>query len=184
MPLYATLILFFGGTVLGHLPPALKWYYTALVTITTAVIPALAIALMHSMGMISCLVLDDRRERALPLAVVLVCYVACAVMMGDALLVFLVRKIVVAGIAAIALALVVTFFWKISLHMIAAGGMVSILLLLNVSGYGQLLWALCAAILLAGALGSARLYLQKQTPAQVAAGFFGGMLVSAIAMLF
>ncbi len=56
---------------------------------------------------------------------------------------------------------IVTFFYKISIHSLAACGMIGILLPMNKAiENNALLWPTAIAIVLAGLIMSARLYLQ------------------------
>ena len=74
--------------------------------------------------------------------------------------------------------------WKISLHLTGMGAVVALLVVMNVVGVGNMLVPLMVAILCAGALASARLYLGCHNGWQVLAGFCGGFAVSVLAVLF
>lgn len=104
-------------------------------------------------------------------------------MISDALVAFLIRKFLFAAVGCVFMGLVVSFFWKISLHMISVGGALALLFIVNISGFGTMLWVLIVGVLLTGALASSRLYLGRHTPLQVAAGFVGGFIVACAAML-
>jgi hypothetical protein len=120
----------------------------------------------------------------LPLLVGVISYVLCAVTLSDVAVATLVRKFVLAAACCEALALIVTPFWKISPHLICMGGVTAMFMLLSVAGAGQHFWALVVTILLSGALASARLHLGAHNPWQVAAGYFGGLTVAILAMIY
>jgi len=82
------------------------------------------------------------------------------------------------------LCLGVSFYWKISLHLTGMGAVVALLVVMNVVGVGNMMVPLVAAVLCAGALASARLYLGCHNGRQVLAGFCGGFTVSVLAVLF
>ena len=82
------------------------------------------------------------------------------------------------------LCFVVAFYWKISLHLTAMGAAVALLVVMNVAGVGNMMVPLMVAILCAGALASARLYLGCHNGQQVLAGFCGGFAVATLAVLF
>lgn len=92
-------------------------------------------------------------------------------------------KAVLLGLFVVYIATIITYFWKISLHMIGLGGLLAyILLLLFVRGlqYGlpsEIDILLSSVILLSGIVGSARLYLCAHTPAQVYVGYIVGFLL-------
>jgi len=78
MPLYVILLLVAGPTQLSYFPASVKFYLLWVTVLYTAVIPLLSVGLLRSVGRISSLAIDDRRERILPLAIGIVCYLLCA----------------------------------------------------------------------------------------------------------
>ena len=184
IPTYAILILLFGTTVVSHVPMALKGFFIAIAVANTILLPAVAIWILKLFGIIQSLSLQDQRDRIIPIGIVALCYFLCAMMLSDVAGAFLLRRFLFAAMACVLLAFVVNFFWKISLHMIGMGGLVAMLVLMNASGFGQLVWTTLLFLLLSGALGSARLYLGSHNLAQVTAGFCGGFAVATLAILF
>ena len=94
------------------------------------------------------------------------------------------RKFMLAAARRVPLCLGVSFYWKISLHLTGMGAVVALLVVMNVVGVGNMMVPLVAAVLCAGALASARLYLGCHNGRQVLAGFCGGFTVSVLAVLF
>ena len=80
--------------------------------------------------------------------------------------------------------LVVSRYWKISLHLTGMGAVVALFVVMNILGVGNMTVPLMVAILLSGALASARLYLGCHNGRQVLAGFCGGFVVTVLAVLF
>ena len=124
LPVYLMAVLL-TMTAFSHYPPNVKFYLLWVVALYAIVIPLLSLGVLRSLGRISDYRIDDRRERFLPLLVVM-----------------------------------------------------------NVVGVGNMLVPLMVAILCAGALASARLYLGCHNGWQVLAGFCGGFAVSVLAVLF
>ena len=184
VPTIAVLILMFGDTVMGSVPLQFKWFFVGIVALNTLFIPGTFIGVMRSLKIVSDLELSERKERVMPMVVVIICYLLCGYMLLNVKVAFLLSKFVYSAIGCVALAFVVNFFWKISLHMVSAGGLVAMLLVMNVSGFGHLMWWLVAAVLLSGALGSARLYLGCHNLTQVLVGFLCGFIVVFAGMLF
>ena len=156
MPLYVILLLVAGPTQLSY---------------------------FRSVGRISSLAIDDRRERILPLAIGIVCYLLCAATVARIPSAMIVRKFMLAGACCELFCLAVTFYWKISLHLAAQGAAAALLVLLTFGNAGNLTGALAVAVLAAGALASARLWLGCHTIRQVAAGYAGGFIVATLAVL-
>lgn len=183
IPAYLMLELFATDNVPVYMTPSMKSYVLGIVFVNSVCIPAIVIILMRLFGVIKDYSLSTRHDRTITLMTVAVCYGLAAWIIAGLPMVFLLKRYMLAAMACTLLALIVNIFWRLSLHMTAAGGATGILFIMLYGGYGSLLLPFCVAVLLAGALGSARLYLDKNTPAQVAAGFFGGFTISIIAML-
>ncbi len=78
----------------------------------------------------------------------------------------------------VVISLVITFFYKISIHSLAACGGIGILLPLNkVTEEATLLWPTAFVILAAGLVMSSRLLLDAHTPREVLYGSMVGFLV-------
>lgn len=184
VPLYVIGFMLLTDGFLSRLPASVKSYLAWVVMLYAAIVPMLSIAFMRGLGLIKNLGLHSQRSRLLPLLVGVVSYLLCAFTLSDVAVATLVRKFVVAAACCEALALIVTPFWKISLHLICMGGVTAMFMLLSVAGAGQHFWALVVTILLSGALASARLHLGAHNPWQVAVGYFGGLVVAMLAMIY
>ena len=169
LPVYLMAVLL-TMTAFSHYPPNVKFYLLWVVALYAIVIPLLSLGV--------------RRERFLPLLVGAVCYVLCAITIAKIPSAIFLRKFMVAAACCEVLCLVVSFYWKISLHLTGMGAVVALLVVMNVVGVGNMLVPLMVAILCAGALASARLYLGCHNGWQVLAGFSGGFAVSVLAVLF
>jgi len=75
---------------------------------------------------------------------------------------------------------IITFFWKISLHMIGVGGFVGLLFSLLIFNhiYNEILFA--AAVFVAGTVAFARVLLQAHTQLQIYIGFAVGFIISVL----
>ena len=184
VPLYVMAFMLLTDGFLSRLPVSVKNYLAWVVMLYAAIVPMLSIGFMRALGLLKDLGLHSQRSRLLPLFVGVVSYLLCAVTLSDVAVAMIVRKFVVAAACCEVLALVVTPFWKISLHLICMGGVTAMFTLLRVAGAGQHFWALVVSILLSGALASARLHLGSHNPWQVTAGYFGGLAVAMLAMIY
>lgn len=183
LPVYLMAVLL-TMTTFAHYSTQVKFYLMWVVALYAIVIPFLVLGVLHSLGRISSFKVDNRRERWLPLAVGIVCYVLCAITFAKIPSAIFLRKFMVAAACCEAMCLVVSLWWKISLHLTGMGAVVALLVVMNIIGVGNMLIPLMVAILAAGALASARLYLGCHNGAQVLAGFCGGFAVSVLAVLF
>lgn len=184
VPLYVLAVMLFADSYLSHLTGEVKTYLVWVVVLYAAVIPALSIGFLRTLGFLDDLSISTRRSRLLPLAIGIVCYMLCAITVSRLASAGAVRQFVLAAACCEAFALAVTPFWKVSLHLTAMGGVTAMFYLLNIAGMGHLFWALIASVLCSGLLASARLQLGAHTPLQVAVGFVGGFAVSTLAILY
>ncbi len=183
VPFYVMLLLVAGPTQLSYFPTSVKFYLLWVTALYTAVIPLLSVGLLRSMGRITSLAIDDRRERILPLVIGIVCYLLCAATVARIPSAMIVRKFMLAGACCELFCLAVTLYWKISLHLATQGAVAAFLILLTFGNAGNLTGALAVAVLCAGALASARLWLGCHTIRQIAAGYAGGFITAALAVL-
>ena len=183
LPIYMMAVLL-TMTTFAHYPSNVKFYLLWVVVLYAVVIPVLALGVLRSLGRISDYRVDDRRERMLPLLVGALCYILCAITIAKIPSAMFLRKFMLAAACCELLCLGVSLYWKISLHLTGMGAVVALLVVMNVVGVGNMLVPLMVAILCAGALASARLYLGCHNGWQVLAGFCGGFAVSVLAVLF
>ncbi len=184
VPLYVLGFMLLTDGFLSRLPASIKSYLAWIVVLYAAIVPMLSIAFMRGLGLLKNFGLHSQRSRLLPLLVGAISYVLCAITLLDVAVATIIRKFVLAAACCEVLALIVTPFWKISLHLICMGGVTAVFTLLSVAGAGQHFWALVATILLSGALASARLHLGAHNPSQIAVGYFGGLVVAMLAMIY
>ena len=183
LPVYLMAVLL-TMTTFAHFSPGVKFYFLWVVALYAIIIPFLTLGILHSLGRISDFRIDNRRERLLPLLIGTVCYVLCALTFSKIPSAIFLRKFMLAAACCEAMCFVVSLRWKISLHLTGMGTIVALLVVMNIVGVGNMLLPLSVAILGAGALASARLYLGCHNPVQIFAGFFGGFGVAMLAVLF
>jgi membrane-associated phospholipid phosphatase len=80
---------------------------------------------------------------------------------------------------------VINFWWKISLHSVGAGALISLILILSLKMLTPLEWYLVPAVIIGGLVLSSRLKLNLHSPSQVWTGVFVGFFgLSLFMMLF
>ena len=176
IPTWAVLLMLYGPTVMVNMPPRVKFFLLGIVALNTLLLPAFSIGVLRWFRVIPDWSLQDQKTRMLPMGIVAVCYLMCIVAMSNMLFAFLITRFLIAALCCVAFAFFVNLYWKISLHMTAAGGLLSMLAVVCYAGLANLQQALVGCLLLAGLLGSARLRLGSHNLAQVAAGAGGGRL--------
>ena len=172
-------------SVLCYLPTGTRTAVLAVVFGITAILPMIAIALMHNFGLITDKRLVERKERMYPFAFTFLCYVVAEIYIRHIHSPEWFYAFMLGAALAALVTLIVTFFWKISAHMAGIGGIVALLYQIHLQGLGAFstFGLLCATILLAGCLGTSRLILGRHNLLQVLAGFVNGFTCVTIMMM-
>jgi hypothetical protein len=182
---YACLLYFFVLPSDLQFPPALAWFVTGLIVIGTVLLPATSSLIMVKLGRISSMEMDQQRERNWPLLQAAVIYATCAYALNMRAVPEFIELFLIGATISMVVALLINLKWKISLHMIGAGGLCGGIageLIFGQMGGGAGILATC--FFLTGALGSARLFLDSHTPMQVLAGFLAGFAIELAMMGF
>ena len=183
LPLYLVAFLLLA-TPFAYYPAGVKLYLAWVILLYAMIIPVLGLGVLRSLGRISDFRLDRQDERRWPLLIGTLCYVLCALTLAKLPSAVFLRKFMLAAACCEAMCLVVSFYWKISLHLTAMGAAVALLVIMSIVDPGRSLVPLVLALFGAGALASARLCLGCHTGTQVLAGFCGGFCIAAGALLF
>ena len=168
-------------TYLVIYPPAMKLLLAGGTFLSTTVIPGAFIFMMVKNGAAADMELSDRRERVVPYLIFITSVMACAFYMYKMMLPFWFISLLLGACVALILALLINFFWKISAHSIGIGGLLG-----GIMGVARIhlinpYWAFIIAIIIAGLVGTSRIYLKRHTPMQVYAGFCLGFICTFIA---
>ncbi len=179
VPSYGVAIAFWC-TMLSLTPLGIRWRLLLGVFGITCLIPALLIFGMHRAGMIKDPGLNNRTERTIPYILTALSYAASAWILANAKAPSWLWLFMIGGLAAVAVNAIVNRWWKISAHLAAMGGLVALTFRIVMShivmpGF-PFMWIVIAAVLAAGAVGTARVYLDRHTVGQVGAGFLNGFL--------
>lgn len=177
VPTYGITLAYFL-TILSLLPMSVYFVTLTVTVMLTCVIPAAAIYAMYRMGMVSDPGLNNRTERTASYILVILCYLGCAFVLWRAGAPTWLNMFFVGGAIAGVVSTVVNFWWKISAHAAAMGGLVGLLFSIAHTHYAvvSLNWWISGAILATGAVMTARVYLGRHTLLQVLCGAANGFL--------
>lgn len=166
------------------IPASATWKFTGFVAIITFVFPAANLGMLKAFGSIPTLELQERKDRILPFLMITVFYAVVSAMFFFKVSVNVnFNKLMMIATIMTVVATVVTFFFKISVHSLAMGGALGILLPLNKVAEGELMIPTAVMFALAGLVMSARLYLQAHTQREVLYGAASGFLVGFAGMI-
>ncbi|MFN3555011.1 MAG: hypothetical protein ACK4VN_03500 [Bacteroidales bacterium] len=155
-----------------------------IIFINTCVAPMLSIVFLKRMGLISSVLLDDRKDRIYPVMVSMIFYLFTWYLFRQANLPSLVQYFVIGATLLVLIGFAVTFYWKISIHMISMGGFTGFLISLSLLLKYDMPGLIISTILISGLLGSARIKLNAHNPPQVYAGYLTGVFVMLLLFLW
>ena len=174
-------VLALSFTYLAIYPPTMKLLLAGGAFLSTAVVPGVFILMMVKNGAAVDMELSDRHERAVPYLIIITSILVCTFYMYKMMLPFWFISLLIGACVAMILALLINFYWKISAHTIGIGGLLG-----GIMGVARIhlinpYWAFILVILIAGLVGTSRIFLKRHTPMQVYAGFCLGFICTFVA---
>lgn len=150
----------------------------------SVVMPLVMMWILLRFKMISSLQLTERSERILPLFVVGASYFITYQMYSSMMLPAGFQLIFKGATYLVFVCMVITLFWKISLHMLSIGATIGFLMAIGLHYEWLFPQIILPIFLIAGLVGYARLRLQAHTPAQIYVGFLTGWLLLFVGFFF
>lgn len=185
LPTYLVLVLHYSFPSMLSLKAEYSNTIIGLIFVFTFVLPSINLITLRYFGSISSLTLESRQQRILPFTFITLLYILVTFLFY-AKLPFSqnFNKLMVIISALVMVSLIVTLFYKVSVHSMAVSGGLGILLPLNqVTDQDNLLLPTVGLILIAGLVMSARLFLNAHTPREVMAGGVVGVSVGLVGMI-
>ena len=158
-------------------------YIYGIVIFCTIILPLLSIFFLMRKGRVGSLEISNHKERSLPLFITAL-WMSLGFFMLNNILFYapILKAEIIGAILIILFAAIISKFWKISLHLLAIGGVVGVFIALQLIE-GGVLYLLLIFILLSGILGVARIAQKAHNHTQVYLGFLLGMSVALITLL-
>ncbi|NDV69896.1 hypothetical protein [Dysgonomonas sp. 25] len=179
MAVYGVLLLFAYEGVYTNFETFIRFMLP--IIILSCILPANGIFLFKRFRLIKDYAMSDKRDRLLPFLFTFLCYVLLLYYFMQPYIPIWFLAMLATPLILLLLAGIITFFWKISAHMMGIGGLIGCVLSISYNVKGISPFGLFIVLfILAGCLGTSRLLLKRHTPAQVYAGFALGFIVSYI----
>jgi len=184
-PSLGYLIIFNSGTYLAYLPFETKKLLLMLIALCTIIIPISILPFFLYQKLIINVQMDDRKERFLPLVLVFLFYIFSYILILRFPIPPAYHAFILGCTITVLWAMIISFFWKISVHMTGIGGLTGLIVFLIWSQRVNLQFLLILSIILAGLIGFARLQVRAHNQAQVYSGFLAGLFsIMATMMLY
>ncbi len=184
IPTLGIFILFRLDTYLSFsIVPEARRLIILMIFINTAVAPVLSILVLKYTGHVRDYLLRERNERILPLLIASLMFFLTYYFLRQLSLPGLLYFYLMGATLLVLISLMVSFLWKISIHMVSLGGFTAFMIITSLLLNTDLILLITASFLVSGITGASRLYLGAHTPAQVYAGYILG-LGSMLLLLF
>ncbi|MCW3805158.1 PAP2 family protein [Plebeiibacterium marinum] len=174
MPTIGILVIFSTESHITFIPFEFRRLVTIIVFVSTCILPLSAIPIFLQTGIIKSIHMETPRERILPLLTTGFFFILGYYFLKKFQLPAFIPLFFLGTLVAVIISMCISFFWKISIHMIGVGGLFGALISMTLKyGVDTNIWIM-VTIAISGLLGSSRLGANAHSPAQVYSGFFLG----------
>ena len=179
IPTYAMLMLLTIDSHYIHvIPDGSRWTLFLFVVMFTFVLPGISILVLLKLNVVKSLEMKNQSERPIPLVVVAVFFYASYYLLRQLPVNTIFNIFILVATLLVLISLLVNYIYKISIHMVALGGLlgtfVGFAFLLN----QDIRLYLYCIIIAAGITGTSRLLLKAHSPMQIYTGFLLGLIPS------
>ncbi|MBE0648507.1 MAG: hypothetical protein IH596_12065 [Bacteroidales bacterium] len=182
IPIYILAILLeFDPTFTVFLPLNMKLLITGTILVTTCIFPLFIIYIMYRMKMITSFYLPKREDRIFPLITIGIFYYLTFYLIKDLYMPRYFQIFILGATLLTVITVLVTLRFRISMHMIALGGVSGLFLGMSILSGGYSIFWLFGVIIISGMTGSARLKLNAHLPSEIYSGWLMGAVVMCLA---
>jgi hypothetical protein len=183
MPFYTVLLVLNLNTYLAFsISQPLQRIVLLVVFVTTLAFPLLTALIYLRKGTIRSLEMETTAERRLPFLTSAIYYLLCFFLLDKLPVSRMLGAMVLAASVTIVVAWVLSYSYKVSIHMIGIGGLTGVLFAMARMLSADLTVPILICFLIAGFLGTARLTLGAHSPSQIYSGFLIGFLTEWLLM--
>lgn len=176
--LYSFLLIFVSGSYITFLPGSIKLVIITVITFNTLLIPVVSLFILKRLGLIENFYLDKHRDRIIPIIITAIPYIFTLYLLAKLPIPPVLVKIIKSGILILIAAALVSYWWKISLHLMGMGGLTGFLFACTYYSYFNAIPLIMATLFVSGFLASARLKNGDHKPSQVYSGFIIGLFLT------
>jgi len=182
MPLIGLVIILNSGTYSVELPGEFKNYLYLMTGLCTLVLPLSFLPVLIYFQYVKEMTISERRERLIPLFFTTICFYAGYYFVSRFSPVKVINLFLLSSTLVVMLILIISLFWKISIHSAGIGGIMGLIIILSVSYSIDMTFFMSAAFLVSGIIFTARLTLNKHTLVELLAGYLIGVVAVASVM--
>jgi len=182
MPLYGLFIIYSSHTLHSFMPAEVKRMIFILVAANNVMIPLALATVLYARGAITRFNARDRNERMILLTFSVVMYSITAFLLMRMQIPGLFRVYFISIAIVTLITLVITVFYRISLHASGIGGLMVLIVFMVLLYHNSMVWQLVAVLITGGAVMASRIYLEDHSPSETWAGLVTGMVTMGISL--
>jgi hypothetical protein len=185
IPSYAMLLIInISNNHMNVLSSQSRYIALSIVLLTSFVLPAMVILLLLKMGVVKSLQMENQHERVLPLFLTAIFFYGTYYLLKQQPYYALFNFFMLGATLLVIISLLINYLSKISIHMVAQGGLFGALAGYSLALNHDFFLILFIVAFSAGLTGFARLRLNAHSEAEVYSGFGLGVLVMLGLFLF
>jgi len=184
LPTYATLLIVLANPYwFGSFKNGI-FMIAGIVMLQTFIFPVITVLLMKALNFIDDLHIRDQKQRFIPFIAIMVYYIWTFMVLRSQQFPPVILWMMLGSCIAITFAFIANILLKISLHTLGMGCLVSVAIKCILISFSNMMPILFAIIILAGVIGSVRLFLKEHEPQEIYLGYMVGFLGMMIAGWF
>ena len=185
MPIAGTIILFYSNLYLPNIYYKTVNFILIVLVLSSILLPLSLIPFYLHQKIIVSIEMKTKKERILPLLFTSIIYFITFLLLYRIKVHTLVTGFILSVASLVFLCTIITFYYKISLHMLGIGGIIGLLLYVSILHQGDTMVFIIPAILVSGLLGTARMLAGGHQPLEIYAGWGLGVIsVFAFMMIY
>ncbi len=183
-PVAGVFLLFQTPTYINYaIPSEYKLKVYILLFFLTVVSPVSTLFILKKLKLIRDKHLALAQERIYPYITTIIYYLSAIYLFQKAGIPAVILYFLLGAVIAVFLAMLINFKTKISAHTTAAGGLVTMLLIVSIRWHIDMSLFIIGGLLVSGLVASARLALQAHTFQQVVLGFLTGIIAMGYSLM-
>jgi hypothetical protein len=184
MPFLGLLIIFRADTYMSFIEHRLLIKILIFIFVLTVALPLSFLPFYLYARLVRKVEMNSTRERVIPYFLTFILFYIAHFMVKKLPLNDIYSLFLFAVSVSVLVMSIITYFWKISAHMVGIGGITGLIISLSLRYGANYMVMLIVAIILAGITGYSRLMLASHKPSQVYSGFALGFFIISFFCLF
>jgi hypothetical protein len=176
LPTLGFILLFTSGFYSSMLTTDAIRFILLVIFFSTATLPMLSVAVLALNSKFDFL-MPNSRDRVVPMLFTSVFYYIGFMLLGRIHFLPVFKLFMIASVLLIVVLLLISFKWKISIHMAAIGAITATFFALSFRGGVNPMSSIVIVVIVSGLVGTARMVLDKNNLLQVATGYFLGFII-------